>query len=145
MKLIRQLKDLTKFEFGLWITSIIVVTISYFLSKDTEILNLIASILGVTAVIYVSKGYVVGEIISVIFAVIYGIVSIKFRYYGEMITYFFMSIPMSVIAVVSWLKNPYKDSEEVIVGSVNKKQSLALIISSIIVTISFYFILIQQT
>lgn len=118
-----------------------VVTISYFLSNDTEVLNLIATIIGVTSVIYVSKGFVVGEMLSIIFSVLYGIVSIKFRYYGEMISYLFLASPMSVIAIVSWLKNPYKDSDEVKVGGVNKKHILPLILSSICVTIIFYFIL----
>lgn len=141
MKLIRQLKGLTKFEFGLWLASVIVVTGSFFISGDTEILNLIASLVGVTSVIYVSKGYVLGEIINIIFSILYGIVSIKFRYYGEMMSYLLMASPMSLIAIVSWLKHPYKDSDEVKVGKVTKFHIIMISISSIVVTILFYFIL----
>ena len=141
MKLIRQLKGLTKFEFGLWLASVLVVTVSFFISGDTEILNLIASLVGVTSVIYISKGYVLGEIINIIFSILYGIVSIKFRYYGEMMSYLLMAIPMSLIAIVSWFKHPYKDSDEVKVGKVTKFHIIMMSISSIVVTILFYFIL----
>lgn len=141
MKLIRQLKGLTKFEFGLWLASVIVVTVSFFISNDTEILNLIASLVGVTSVVYISKGYVLGEIINIIFSILYGIVSIKFRYYGEMMSYLLMAIPMSLIAIVSWFKHPYKDSDEVKVGKVTKFHIIMMSISSIVVTILFYFIL----
>ncbi|MBR2340932.1 MAG: nicotinamide mononucleotide transporter, partial [Clostridia bacterium] len=83
-------KDLTNFERGLWLTSILVVTLSFLIPKEKDYLNLLASLIGVTALIFVAKGYVIGQILCVIFALAYGIISIHFRYYGEMITYVFM-------------------------------------------------------
>ena len=115
-------RDLTRFERGLWITSVIVVTLSYLLSPSGNWLTLVASLIGVTALIFVAKGYVIGQILSVVFAVFYGIISLHFRYYGEMITYLGMTAPIAVASTVSWLRHPYRKTAEVEVGRVTKKQ-----------------------
>lgn len=59
-----------------------------------------------------------------------------------MITYLGMTLPMCVFALVSWLKNPYKDNKsEVAVAKLKKKDIPLIIISALAVTIAFYFIL----
>lgn len=138
--MIKSIKSLTKFEIILWLVSVIVVTVSFVVAPD-NVLTYIASLIGVTALIFVAKGFVLGQILSVVFAVFYGIISFHFKYYGEMITYVFMTAPMSIMSMISWIKNPYKDTLEVTVNKINKKQVLILLILSIIVTIVFYFIL----
>lgn len=134
-------KSLTKFERGLWLTSVAVTFLSFFLSGGKDYLNLIASLIGVTALIFVSKGHVLGQLMTVVFALFYGVISFYFKYYGELITYVFMTAPMAIAATISWIKNPYKDSEEVKVSSVTKKQLLVMSVLAIIVTAIFYFIL----
>jgi len=54
-------KSLTKFEWGLWISSVVVVTVSFVL-YSTDYLTLTASLIGVTALIFISKGMVFGQI-----------------------------------------------------------------------------------
>lgn len=133
--------DLTMFERGLWITSIIVVIASYLVVGGEVVLNMIASLIGVTALIFLAKGYVTGQVLTVIFSVFYGIVSFYFRYYGEMITYLCMTAPIAMISIVSWLRHPYADTKEVEVAHVTKKQILKMTVLAIVVTIAFYFIL----
>ena len=94
---------LTKFETALCLSSIAVVLISFFVSPEKDILTLIASLTGAVALIFVAKGYVFGQLLTLLFAIFYGIVSLKFRYYGEMITYLGMSAPMAVFSIISWL------------------------------------------
>lgn len=134
-------RDLTKFERCLWLTSVIVVTLSYVLSGAGDILTAISSLVGVTALIFVSKGYVFGQFLCLIFAVFYGIVSFFFGYYGEMITYLGMSAPAALAAVISWMRHPYKGTKEVEVSSVTKKQWFIGAFLTIGATIAFYFIL----
>ena len=134
-------QTLTKFERGLWLTSMAISIFSFLLSGGADYLNLIASLIGVTALIFVAKGHVLGQLLTVLFAIFYGIISFFFHYYGEMITYLFMTAPMAIVATITWIKNPYKDSEEVKVSNVTKKQLLIMSLFSIIVTILFYFIL----
>lgn len=134
-------KDLTKFEAGLWIASVIVVTFSFLLSKGGDYLTLIASLIGVTALIFVAKGYVFGQVLTVVFAVFYGIISFYFRYYGEMLTYVCMTGPIAVMAVVSWIKHPYEDSKEVEVRKMHRREVGTMFLLAIVVTAVFYFIL----
>lgn len=141
MKISNPFRELTKFERVLWLTSVAVSIASFFLSGGSGILETIASLIGVTALIFVAKGYVLGQVLTVLFAVFYGIISIIFGYYGEMITYLFMTAPMAVMAVVSWIKHPYENSKEVEISHLTKKNVLIMAALAVTVTIAFFFIL----
>lgn len=141
MKLKNPFKDLTKFELGLWITSVVVIVASFIISGGGDILTIIASLIGVTALIFVAKGYVLGQLLTVVFAIFYGIISFIFKYYGEMITYLCMTAPIAIMAVVSWIRNPYEGTKEVKVNHITKKQVYTMVIVAIVVTVAFYFIL----
>ena len=59
-----------------------------------------------------------------------------------MITYLCMTTPIAIMAVISWIKNPSKESKhEVKVNTLKYKEYILLILLSIIVTVVFYFIL----
>lgn len=72
-------------------------------------MTLIASLIGVPSLIFCAKGNPVGQILMIVFSILYGIISYGFAYYGEMITYLGMTLPMAVFSLVSWLRNPYED------------------------------------
>ncbi len=141
MKIKNPFKDLSKYEFILWLCSVIVIMVSFLFSSSSYYLSLIASLIGVTALIFVAKGYVIGQILTVIFAIFYGIISFYFRYYGEMITYLGMTSPIAILTVVSWVKHPYEKTSEVTVNQMTKKQVIIMFNLSIIITCIFYFIL----
>ena len=133
--------SLTRFEWALWGTSILVVAGTYLLFKSGDLLSLIASLIGVTALIFVAKGHVLGQALTIVFAVFYGVISVSIRYYGEAITYLCMTAPMALVALITWLRNPYKDSAEVTVNRLNGKQWATMLILSALTTAAFYFIL----
>jgi nicotinamide mononucleotide transporter PnuC len=141
MKFSNPFKRLTKFEWSLYLVSCVVCIMAFIFSGMEDLLTLISSLVGVTALIFVAKGMVFGQILCVIFAFFYGVVSLYFKYYGEVITYLFMTMPMAIVAIVSWVKHPYKDSNVVEVSRLNKKSIIVLCFLSLIVTIIFYFIL----
>lgn len=141
MKFSSPFRDLSLFELGLWLMSTLVITLSFLIPREKDILTLIASLIGVTALIFVAKGYVLGQVLTVIFAVFYGIISVIFGYYGEMITYLFMTAPVAVMAVISWLRHPFKGEKEVEVSVMSKKQILFMWFMTAAVTFVFYFIL----
>ena len=130
------------FEICLWITSVVLITASYLIFDRSSVLTLIASILGVTAILLNAKGNPIGQGLMVIFSIIYGIISYGFAYYGEMITYLGMTMPMSIIALIAWLKNPFKGNKaQVEVNRITKIETIFMIILSALVTLGFYFIL----
>ncbi len=131
----------TKKELFLWLFSIITIIISFVLFSRDGIITLVASLIGVTAIIINAKGNPVGQLLIIIFSILYGIISFKCRYYGEMLTYLGMTAPMAVIALISWLRNPYGDGNEVKVNHIRKKEFLYILVISVILTTIFYFIL----
>ncbi len=105
-------------------------------------MTLIASLIGVTSLVFNAKGNPFGQLLMVVFSILYGIISYTFSYYGEMITYLGMTLPMSVFALVSWLKNPYNGKRsEVKVNSISKTEVLFMCVITTIVTVLFGFIL----
>jgi len=103
---------------------------------------LVASIIGVTSLIFNAKGIPFGQVLMVVFSLLYGIISFTFAYYGEMITYLGMTMPMAIFALVSWLRNPYNGNKaEVKVNTISKIESILMWVMTIIITALFYFVL----
>ncbi len=132
---------LTRFEWGLWITSLVVVGGSFLLAPNTDYLNLVTSLIGVTGLIFLAKGMLIGQIVTIIFSLLYAIVSLLFRYYGEVITYALMTLPMAVVAFVQWVRHPYKDSGEVAVAKVRSHHVVTMSLLAVVVTALFYHLL----
>lgn len=132
----------SKNEITLWSTSVILIILSFYLFDRENYLTLCASLIGVTSLIFNAKGNPFGQLLMVIFSMLYGIISYKFSYYGEMITYLGMTMPMSIFALISWLRNPFNGNKsEVKVNSVSKEETAFMWLISILITIIFYFIL----
>lgn len=132
----------SKLELILWLSSVSLILISFLAYDRENYLTLLASLIGVTSLIFNAKGNPFGQLLMVIFSLLYGIISYTFAYYGEMITYLGMTMPMAVFALVSWLKNPYKGNKaEVKVNSISRLETLFMWIATAIVTVLFYFIL----
>ena len=142
MKIIGSFKTLSKFEWGLWLVSMAVITVSFILGNEFQFLTLIASLIGVTSLIFIAKGNVLGQTLLLIFCLLYAVISFGFRYYGEMITYLGMTAPMAVLAIISWLKNPFEEGkQEVEIAKLTKTKVIVMIILTIVVTAIMYFIL----
>ena len=140
--MLKSFKNLTKFELCLWLASLIVILISALLGGRANLPSALCSMIGVTALIFVAKGDVLGQILTIVFALGYGAISLTFAYYGEMITYVFMSAPMALAAVIAWLRHPYKaDAREVAVGHVGVRETVLMFLAAAVVTGAFYFIL----
>ena len=135
-------KYFSKTEIALWCSSAAVILISFCAVDRENYLTLIASLIGVTSLIFNAKGNAFGQLLMVIFSLLYGIISFTFAYYGEMITYLGMTMPMAIFALISWLKNPYKDNKaEVKVNSIGKTETLFMWLGAAAITVLFYFIL----
>ena len=132
----------SKFEISLWVLSVTLIVVSFLSFDKGNYLALIASLIGVTSLIYSAKGNPFGQVLMVIFSLLYGIISYSFNYYGEMITYLGMTMPMAVFALISWLRNPYKGNlAEVKVNSIGKTEQILMWFAAAVITIAFYFIL----
>ena len=129
-------------EITLWCGSVFLIVSSFVAFDRTNYLTLVASLIGVTSLIFNAKGNPIGQLLMVIFSLLYGIISYTFSYYGEMITYLGMTMPMAVFALISWLRNPYEGNKaEVKVNTISRTENILMWIATTIVTVIFYFIL----
>jgi nicotinamide mononucleotide transporter PnuC len=108
----------------------------------TDFLTLMDTLLGVTALIFIAKGNVWGQILTVAFSVLYAVTSFKCHYYGEVITYLGMTMPIAMLSIVTWLRHPYAGSDgEVEISKLDRKRATIMILACIAVTVTFYYVL----
>ncbi len=132
----------TKGERILWSVSVALILGAFFLFDREQYVTLAASVIGVTSLIFNAKGNPFGQILIIVFSLLYGYISYTFSYYGEMITYLGMTAPMAVVALVSWLRNPFNGNKaEVEVNHLKGKEVVLMLLLTAAVTAIFYFIL----
>ena len=129
-------------EKALWSASVLLIIVSFCIFDRENWMTLAASLIGVTSLIFNAKGNPFGQLLMVVFSLLYGVISYSFAYYGEMITYLGMTMPMAVFALISWLRNPYNGNRaEVKVNAISRKETVFMWIATAAVTVLFYFIL----
>lgn len=135
------IQDLTKKEWLLWLGSLLIVILSNLVSGSVDVLTLVAVCVGITSLIFAAKGNVWAQILMIVFSILYGIMSWRFRYWGEMITYLGMTMPMAVWSTITWIRNPSKNGNEVEIQKLNRKHIAGLSVFSVAVTAAFCYIL----
>lgn len=137
-----RLEYFSKAEIILWCSSVFFILLSFIVFDRENYLTLVASLVGVTSLIFNAKGNPFGQFLMVIFSLLYGIISFTFDYYGEMITYLGMTMPMAVFALISWLKNPYNGNKaEVEVNRIGRMETVLMWVMTVVITVLFYFVL----
>lgn len=132
----------TPAEKALWVGSVLLILASAMLFPGSGALSLTASLIGVTSLLFNAKANPVGPLLMVVFSVLYGIISFSARYYGEMATYLGMTGPMSVLALISWVKNPYQGQRaQVHIARLSGKSAVLTAALTLAVTGVFYYIL----
>ena len=132
----------TRAEKIIFLSSFFLIISSFILFDRENYFSLFSSLTGIISVIFCAKGNPLGHVFGIVFSIVYAIISFSYAYYGEMITYLFMTLPMAVFSLISWLRNPFRENKaEVTVGTIGKKDVLQTIVFSISVTIIFYFLL----
>ena len=134
------LKDWTKFEKILLFSSIILVSLVGIIFKS-EILTTTCSIVGIITALLLAKGKNLGQVVGLLIVLLYSIVSFKNKYYGEVIIYLCIMLPMYIIGIVSWMKHQNKETNTVEVNNIKLKEWIIVSITSIILFIGIYFLL----
>ena len=138
----RILHYFTRTEIALWGGSVAAILTAFLLFDRHSVLTLAASLIGVTSLILNAKGNPAGQALMILFSLLYGVISYTFSYYGEMLTYLGMTMPMAGIALVSWLRHPYQGRKsEVAVNRLSGREVWVMWLLTAAVTIGFYWIL----
>ena len=129
-------------ELILWGCSVVFILVAFSLFGGNGFLSLIASVIGVTAILLNAKGNPLGQLLMIIFSLLYGIISYSFSYYGEMLTYLGMTMPMAAFALITWLRHPYHGNRsEVQVNSLTGLETVMMFLAAMVLTVIFYKIL----
>ena len=132
----------TRSEKLLWALSVSFILVSFCIFDRESYMTLCASLIGVTSLIFNAKGNPFGQLLAVVFSLLYGGISYTFAYYGEMITYLGMTMPMAVFALIAWLRNPYNGNRaEVRVNAISRREAGWMSLGAAAVTAVFYFVL----
>ena len=110
----KKIQYFTKGELALWGASVGMILLSFCLFDRESILTLAASLIGVTSLIFCAKGNPIGQVLMVLFSLLYGIISLSFAYYGEMITYLCMTMPIMKIGCRNRAARHYFDAKSLI-------------------------------
>lgn len=126
----------------LWLGSVFCIVLFFVLFDRGGVISLVASLVGVTSLIFNAKGNPLGQALMVLFSLIYGYISYTFSYYGEMLTYLGMTMPMSAAALIMWLKHPFNGNKsEVKVNKIKIFEYIFMAVIAAAVTTLFYYIL----
>ena len=104
-------RQLNKKDWWVLAVSLTVVMLCNLLTPSAAWTTKIGVVVGAVALVFMAKGDVWGQVLTAVFSVLYGITSWQFRYYGEMITYLGMTLPMALAAVFSWLRHPFQGNQ----------------------------------
>lgn len=133
-------KDWTKFELALLICGLTMSILSSIIFKGTIIDTLYTSLYLITALL-MSKGKVESYFVGFISVFFYGIVSYNQGYYGELIITIFLTFPIMIIGIISWLRNQDKEDDVVIVNTLPRKEIIIALASQLILFWIYYFLL----
>lgn len=135
-------RQLNKKDWCVLALSLTLVMLCNVLTPSATLTTKVGVVVGAIALILMAKGDVWGQILTVVFSVLYGITSWQFRYYGEMITYLGMTLPMAVAAVFSWLRHPFEGNmAQVEIHRLTCRQQWGMVICCVPVTVIFGIIL----
>ena len=105
------------------------------------IIDSLYTITYLTTAILMSKGKVECYFIGFVSVFFYGIVSYNQGYYGELLITIFLTFPIMIIGIISWLKHQDEDDDVVIISSLPKKEIIIAFASQLILFWIYYFIL----
>ena len=88
-----------------------------------------------------SKGKVESYFVGFVSVFFYGIISYNQNYYGELIITAFLTFPIMIIGIISWLRHQDKEDDTVIISSLSKKEITIAFLSQLILFWIYYFLL----
>ncbi len=132
--------DWTKFEIILLGVSLITIMIAGIIC-NSALLTIICSITGILCALTQAKGKIISQFIGLLLVVLYSILSFQNKFYGEVLIYIFIMLPLFVSGIISWIKNLNKETNTVNENVLSKKEWIILTIISIILFIGLYSLL----
>lgn len=134
------LKSWTKFEIILVLTSITSIIMCGIIFKSW-IIAIASSIASILTSMLQAKGRIESQFVSILDCIIYSYVSYRSQYYGEVIFYILIMLPMAIIGIISWITHKNEKTDTVEVNEIKLKEWIILIFISIVAFMGLYNLL----
>lgn len=134
------LKNWAAFEKYLLSISLTIIIILTILTKSDWLVT-ICSISGVIMTLLLAKGKVSGQIIGIATITLYTILALFQKYYGEIIIYIGIMLPLRIVGIILWLKHQNKKDDAITIRKLDKKEWIWTLFLLVITTFGFYFLL----
>ncbi|MDD4110346.1 MAG: nicotinamide riboside transporter PnuC [Clostridia bacterium] len=132
--------DWTIFETCLFFGSLFLVTIlGIIFSGDWLIIT--CSLIAITTSLLLAKGKIIGQFFGLSLVILYSIISFRQGYFGEIITYLALMLPLYIYGIIQWLRHRDNKTKIVKVNEIKLKEWLGLILVTIVLSICTFFIL----
>ena len=120
---------------------VVVVTVSGILFGSKWYI-IVSTLLGLFCVFTQAKGKIATQFIGIIYFVFYVFISYTQEYYGEVIIYLVVMLPMYIYGAIHWLANRDKQDDVVIVRSnLSKLEWCLFAVGFAVVSVGVYFLL----
>lgn len=136
----KYLKSWNKFETTLLILNVFL-TLGLGIYLKCGFLATVVPFIGFFSALNQAKGQVLGQVFGVLLAISYSVMSYNNQYYGEVIIYLLVILPLYISGIYTWLKNRDKKNEKVKQNVLEKKEWYSLLIVNIALFIVLYFLL----
>lgn len=133
-------KDWTNFEKILLFGSIVILSIVGLYFKS-DLLTISCSIVGIVTALLLAKGKNLGQIFGLLITILYSIVSFKNKYYGEVLIYAVLMLPMYIIGIIAWINHKNEKTNSVDINNIKKKEWLIVTFIFIGVFVGIYYLL----
>ena len=133
-------KDWTDFEKVLLFGSIIIVSLVGIFFKS-DLLTTSCSIVGIITALLLAKGKNLGQVFGLLITILYSIVSFKNKYYGEVLIYTLLMLPMYVIGIITWINHKNEKTNSVEINSIKKKEWIIVSFVFALVFVGIYYLL----
>ena len=134
------LKDWTNFEKLLLFGSVVIVSVVGLCFKS-DLLTVSCSIVGIITALLLANGKNLGQVFGLLITILYSIVSFKNKYYGEVLIYALVMLPMYIIGIFTWINHKNEKTNSVEINSIEKKEWGIVSIVFALVFVGIYYLL----
>ncbi len=129
------------FEWVLLISSLGAPTLAFLVFRGGDWMNLASSLIGILMLHLMTRASIFSNLVSMAFSVSYAVVAFRFRYYGEMLLYLLLYLPMDIVTFAVWLRHRFRGGSQV---TVDRTRPLDFVLGpaiGLIVAFGSYFLL----
>jgi len=140
--MIKFLKHWNWKEISILCLGLISVVLAFVFGNERSVLAFITSIFSIVSTIFIAKGFVYAPAIDMIPSILYCFICFQEKFYGEIIVYLGVIVPMGIATIIKWFANrDDKYKEFVKINKMSKKEYIIVVIVSIISLFCVYGLL----